>query len=1155
MKTVEELLSELAQKKIVLYTEGEALKVNAPKGAMTAELAASIKQHKQELVRFLARAGEKEEVIAVVSRDQDIPVSFAQQRLWFLDQLEEDSATYNVPLINHISGNFNIEAMKAALSAIVRRHEVLRTSFQLKEQGPVQIIHQNYELAIETSDLQELFSTGEDFFQLSEDHPGRKRLMELVVEQAWTPFDLATGPIWRVNLYLLSPTALVLLVNMHHIVADAWSMEVVMNEFQILYKAFSNNEPDPLEPLPIQYADYAVWLRNWLKGERLQQQQEYWRKRLKGHPPLLELPTDHPRPAVQDFSGTMQLVSLPKELSDRLDAFSKQEGVTMFMTLMAAFNVLLARLSGQEDIAVGSPIANRERLEIERLVGYFSNTFVLRTHVPADTGFRNLLAEVSRYTREAYDHQDLPFEHLVDVLATERSLSYSPIFQAMFTLREITHQPNTIDSEMVMRRIHPGATTSKFDITLNLTQSSDGISGFFEYATPLFEAETIERWFNYYTTILEAVLAEPDRGIGSLDIMGETERNRVLFDHNKTETAYPQAACIHQHFEEQATKTPDRVAVIYDAMEGQPGNRVESLTFDGLNRRANQLAHVLTERGIGPDKRVGLCLERSLDMVVGMLAILKAGGAYVPLDPAYPADRLAYMVDDADVTLMLTSPQLAKGFPERVEPLFITDDLLAGKPETNIDSGVTSDNLLYVIYTSGSTGQPKGIALSHEALVNLILWHLDDLSEPGGVLQFASMSFDASYHEIFAAWNAGNPLLLVPEELRYDFTRLPQVLAHHQIRKTILPVVVLQQWAEMFPDGTPLLEGLRDVITTGEQLQVTRPIVQLFGKIKDARLHNHYGPAETHVVTAYSFGSDPREWRYHAPIGHPIANTQIHILDDYFQPTPQGVKGHLYIGGTNLARGYLARPGMTAGKFVPNPFGKPGSRLYQTGDLARYLEGGNIEFLGRADHMIKIRGFRVEPGEVEAVLTADERVNRAIVLVRGETAQDKRLVAYVVPEGKLPNAAEVLRNAVAHQLPEYMVPSAFVVLDEMPLSPTGKVDRKALPAPDFSAMSEEEIVPPRNEVEEKLLTIWAPILELDPGKIGVHHNFFSLGGHSLSATRVMSRVRLDFGIEIPLRDLFISPTIAGLGEEVQNRLWLQAPDDNEINDDMYEEAL
>ncbi|MCA1991121.1 MAG: amino acid adenylation domain-containing protein, partial [Coleofasciculus sp. S288] len=905
------------------------------------------------------------------------PLSYAQQRLWFLNQFEANSSVYNLSFPVRLTGALNVTVLEQSLQEIVRRHEALRTTFITVEGEPVQAIAPTVTLALPVVDLRELSEVERE-----------AEVFKLANEEAQRPFDLAQGSLLRTTLLHLSQTEYVFLLTMHHIVSDGWSLGVFVRELAALYEALSQGNPSPLPELSLQYADFAVWQREWLQGESLEAQLNYWKQQLRGSPPVLEFPTDRPRRPVQTFRGSTQSLRLSKALTEALKALSQQEEVTLFMTLLAAFATLLSRYSGQDDICIGSPIANRNRREVEPIIGFFVNTLALRIPLQEDPPFSELLARIKQVTLESYAHQDLPFEQLVEALQPERNLSYSPLFQVMFVLQNAPMGKLELPG-LTIAPLDVESATTKFDLTLSMSETQQGLIGRLEYNADLFEATTIARMLGHFQTLLEAIAqgaapeaiaANPQQRISQLSLLTAAERHHLLVEWNNTKTEYPQDQCIHQLFEAQVERTPDRVAVVFEDQQ---------LTYQELNHRANQLAHHLRSLGVGPEVLVGICVERSLLMAIGVLGILKAGGAYVPLDPVYPKERLAFMLADTQAPVLLTQAQLVEKLPEHRARVICLDqdwENIACESQENPASGTNPDNLAYAIHTSGSTGKPKGIGLSHRPLVNLLQWHYSSLCRGARTLQFASLSFDASFHEMFATWGTGGTLFILPEALRMDVVGLGRFLFEQAIEKAILPVVVLQQLAESVGEAgmarlqTEHLSHLRELTTTGEQLQITQPIVKLFGFLKHCSLHNHYGPSETHVVTALTLGKNPEDWPSHPPIGTPIANTQIYIVDRHFNPVPVGVTGELYIGGVSLARGYINRPDLTAEKFIPNPFSdEPGARLYKTGDLARFLPDGNIEYLGRIDHQVKLRGFRIELGEIEAVLSQHPMVWEALV--------------------------------------------------------------------------------------------------------------------------------------------------------------------------------
>ena len=858
---------------------------------------------------------------------------------------------------------------------------------------------------------------------------------------------------------MFSGTEQVLNVCMHHVVSDGWSIGVLVSELTALYNAYSQGSASPLLPLPIQYADFAIWQRQWLAGEILQSQLSYWVEQLQDAPTFLPLPTDRPRRAVQTFAGSYVEFGLSVELTQRLTKLSQEQGVTLFMTLLAAFDILLYRYTGQADILVGSPIANRERSEIEGLIGFFVNTLVLRTDVSDDPSFKELLPRVRSMALDAYAHQDLPFEMLVESLQPERELSHTPLFQVMFVLQNAPMSSVELTG-LTVSSLPVESATAKFDITLVIENTHTGLVGWWEYNTDLFDSSTIERMTGHFVTLLEAIVTNPQEKISSLTLLTESESRQLLVEWNETQTDYPQDKCISELFEEQVERTPDAVAVIYENQQ---------LTYQELNCRANQLAHYLQSLGVSADVLVGICVEPSLEMVVGLLGILKAGGAYVPLDPKYPTERLRYMLENAPARVLLTQQHLVEKLPEHHAQLFFLDtewQLISQWSQENLMCGVQGNNLGYVIYTSGSTGKPKGVAMNQFALCNLMLWQLENttISQEVKTLQFAPVSFDVSFHEMFSTWFSGGALLLIPEKLRWEPLALLGLLTEQAVERVFLPVVGLQQLAEVAVGSESVTSNLREIITTGEQLQMTPAICNWLSQLSDCTLHNHYGPSESHVVTTFTLSHSANSWSLLPPIGRPIANTQIYILDQYLQPVPVGVPGELYIGGACLARGYFNRPELTLEKFIPNPFGgsnRAGERLYKTGDLARYLPSGNIEYLGRIDNQVKIRGFRIELAEIETVLSQHEDVQVSVVIAREDNPGNKRLIAYIVPQPEQTPTISKLRQFLKTKLPEYMVPSAIVILESLPLTPNNKVDKRALPSPDLSSELSGLYVAPR----------------------------------------------------------------------------------------------
>ena len=1037
-----------------------------------------------------------------VPRDSDLPLSFAQQRLWFLYQWEPDSPAYNIPAAFHLQGPLVVAALEQSLNEVIRRHEALRTTFVAVEGQAIQVIAPTLATVLPVVDLQTL------------PEPEREALVQqLVIEEAQQPFDLARVPLVRATLLRLSEEEHIFLLTMHHIVSDVWSIEVFNREVAVLYEALSAGRPSPLPELPIQYMDFVHWQRDWLQEEVLEAQLAYWRRQLGGSLPM-ELPTDRPRPAVQAFRGVTQSLALSNALTEALKALSHQEGVTLFVTLLAAFKTLLYRYTGQGDISVGSPVANRNRAEIEGLIGFFVNTLVLGTDLGDNPSFRELLGRVRGVTLEAYAHQDLPFEMLVEELEPERDLSRSPLFQVMFILHDTPTQALALP-DLTMNPMKVESKTAQFDLTLSMEETEQGLRGTLEYNTDLFDAATITRMAGHLQTLLEGIVANPDQRLRDLPLLTEAERCRLLVEWNDTEEDYPQDKCIHHSFEDQVERTPDTVAVVFED---------QHLTYRELNWRANQLAHCLRMLGVGPETLVGVCLERSLEMVVGLLGILKAGGAYVPLDPKYPQERVAFMLADTQAPVLLTQQRLMQDLPEHSATTVCLDthwDRIAQSSPDNPVNRATPQNLAYVIYTSGSTGTPKGVAIEHRSTVALIQWAVDLFgAEPfTGTLASTSICFDLSIFELFVPLSCAGKVILVKDALH-----LPHVPTDQEVT---LVNTVPSAITELLRLGN-LPSSVHTVNLAGEPLK-KQLVQQIYSQETVQYVFDLYGPSEDTTYSTFARRSPAGPYT----IGRPIANTHVYLLDPHLKPVPIGVPGELCLGGAGLARGYLNRPKPTADSFIPNPFNEePGARLYKTGDLARYLPDGNIEFLGRMDHQVKIRGFRIELGEIETVLAQHSVVRETAVLAREDTPGDKRLVAYVVPHEDQKLSVTELRRFLKEKLPEHMVPSVFVTLEALPLTPNGKVNRRALPAPEWVRPElESAFVAPRTPIEQMLAGTWTQVLGIE--QIGVHDSFFELGGQSLLATQVISRLRDAFQVEVPLQDLFKAPTVIGLAERIE----------------------
>ncbi|MEH2094385.1 non-ribosomal peptide synthetase [Nostoc sp.] len=1036
-----------------------------------------------------------------------VPLSFAQERLWFLHKLNPDSAFYNEHGAIQLQGVLDIGILEQCLRELVSRHESLRTTFDTVAGQPVQVIAASMDVPLSVVNLSELPQAAQ-----------KLEILRLSAEHRLPSFNFVQGPLLRWMLVQLGKEDYVLLLTMHHIIIDGWSLGVMFRELAALYAAFSQGKPAPLPEMPLEYGDFAIWQREWLQGKVLESQLTYWKQQLSNYPPVLQLPTDYPRPSVQSFRGARQHFSLGANLTQALKDLNKQENLTLFITLLAAFKTLLYRYTSVEKIVIGSPIANRNRdKNTEGIVGFFANTIAMQTDFSGNPTFRELLSRVRQMVLEAQTYQDLPFEQLVKELQPHRDLSHSPIFQVVFLLQnELTSALSALEVLGLKTSLwETDTSTAKFDLTLAVRETDGKLIGAWEYNTDLFAPSTIAKMANHFQTLLTAIVLNPDQHLHDLPLLTIPEKQQLL-EWNQTQVNYPQDLCIHQVFEQWVQKNPNAVAVVF---------KDEQLTYRELNSRANQLAHHLQRLGVGPEVLVGICVERSLEMIVGLLGILKAGGAYVPLDSAYPQERLAYMLSDSQVKVLLTTDKLAANLPEHEASVVYLDREISRESEENLVSGVKPENLAYLIYTSGSTGKPKGVLIAHQGLCNLAQAQIDsfDVQPNSRVLQFASFSFDAAVWEIFMALGSGARIVLgTPEEL-LPGSALLKLLDEQAITHVTLPPSALA----VLPNKE--LPALQIIIVAGEACGSDLVVQWSNGR----RFFNAYGPTESTVCATIAESTPDIS---QLPIGRPIANTQVYILDEYLQRVPVGVAGELHIGGVGIARGYLNRPELTADKFIRNPFSdKFGDRLYKTGDRARYLPDGNIEFLGRIDHQIKIRGYRIELGEIEAVLVTHPKIKETLVLAREDKLGEKRLLAYVVADQKTSeifNQEKVvtiseLRNFLQEKLPEYMMPSAFVFLERMPLTPNGKIDHRALPVPE-SRQLETPYIRPQTQAERLITNIWQQLLQIE--KVGVEDNFFHLGGHSLLIVKLQVELNEIFDKEIPIVELFKYPTIKSLAE-------------------------
>ncbi len=1063
--------------------------------------------------------------IRSVPRDKVLPLSFGQQRLWFLDQFEPGSPLYNNPAMVRLRGRLDVGALERSLNRILRRHEILRTAFTAEGGRPVQTVLPDLTLPVPLVDLRHV---------PVEDHEAE--VARRAQAEAIAPFDLSRPPLLRVTLLRLEDEEHVVLLTMHHIVSDGWSVQVMVQEMAVLYAAFVRGAPAPLPALPVQYADFAHWQRGWLQGEVLETQLGYWRRQLAGLPAMLELPIARPRPPVQTFRGANVEFDISPDLARRLSALAKAEDATPFMVLLAAFQTLLHRYTGQGDIPVGTPIANRNRAETEGLIGFFVNTLVLRADFADDPSFRALIRQVRETAMEAYAHQDLPFETLVEALAPERDLSHTPLFQIMFNLQIATDATHDL-AGLTLTPSPVDSGTAKFDITLFMEERGGGLHGLVNFNTDLFDADAIVRMMAHFRVLLDDLATDPDRPVSELALVPAEERRLLLEQWPGTHRDMgAEVHGIHERIQTQVSYTPDAVAVVG---EGSDGETVR-LTYRELNRRANQVAHRLRALDVAPGVSVGLGCVRTPDMIVGLLGILKAGGVYLPLDPALPTERLRYMLEDARARIVLTTAGLAPRFPDDATRLCLDADAesLAGELDTDPTGGAGVDDPAYIIYTSGSTGLPKGVRVSHRALANhlrTIRAHYQ-LGPSDRVLQFASLSFDASLEQILPALAVGARLVLrgdeVPSPAAFD-----RMVVDGGLTVVNVPPAFWRQWVrEAARVEEPDYGHLRLVIVGGDAMPADEVATWFASPLGGVRLLNAYGPTET-TITATTCQVEPADAVGGlVPIGRPLPNRRAYVLDRRGEPVPIGVLGELYLGGDGLAEGYLNRPEVTEERFVPDPFGEPGERLYRTGDLARYLPDGRLAFAGRADQQVKVRGFRIELGEIETALSEHPAVREAAVAALDRGRDDVRLVAYVVGRGNgHATTGEELRAFLGTRLPDYMVPPLFVPLETLPRTAGGKVDRRALPAPDADAVSARaDYVAPRSEVEEELARLWGEVLGVE--RVGIHDGFFALGGHSLLATQLVSRVRDAFGVELPLRRLFETPTVAALGVLIAQEL-------------------
>ncbi|MEK6278966.1 MAG: amino acid adenylation domain-containing protein [Acidobacteriota bacterium] len=1067
------------------------------------------------LLQKIRRGAASRQVSSIPRRvtHETSPLSFAQQRLWFLDQLEPGKSYYNLSFALKLDCLLDLSALEASVNEIIRRHEILRVTFTTIAGEPVQVFAPELRLRLSMTDLSKL-----------PEEERKRQIRELAGAEAQKPFNLSTGPLLRLLLLQTGEQEYLLLPTFHHIICDGWSIGIFTDELRALYEAYSSGRPSPLPELPIQYADYTLWQRERLQGELLQQQISYWKQQLRGAPPVLELPTDFSRSAEQQVRSASHIIMLPRSLSDSLKRFSRQEDVTLFMTLLAAFKLLLSRYSGQQDIMVGSSIANRTRAEIERPIGFFVNTLVLRTDFSGQPSFRELVKRVKSVAMDAYAHQDLPFEKLVEELQPERSLGHTPLFQVLFALQNQTRlstKPATI--RMVPPDFESGA--AKFDLTFVMIDTDQGLRARMEYNAALFKAETIQNMLESFQTLLGSAISDRDRPVHSLPILNPAERRRLLFG-NSLRREHSSKQCIHQVFAEQATRTPEREALVFEN---------ESLRFAELNRRSNRLAHHLERLGVGPDVVVGLCCERSLELVVGLLGILKAGGAYLPLDPATPAERLSFMLADTQAKVLLTSSEVVTGLPDSEARVICLDTdwnrIASESPEDPLNRA-SEENLAYMIFTSGSTGRPKGVAIEHRQLRNYVHSVSDklDLPFPANYALVSTLAADLGHTMLFPSLCRGGTLHLISRDLATDPEGLADYFQEHEIDCL---KIVPSHLATLMMSARPERVLPRRRLVLGGEASTPDLIATVRKLAPECRIFNHYGPTETTVGVLTNELDEPVT-SASVPLGTPLANTQVYILDSTLEPVPVGIKGEIYIGGEGVGRGYSDLPDVTAEKFVPDPIGeRAGARLYRTGDLGHYLHSGKIEFLGRVDHQVKYHGYRIELDEISKALQRHEQIRDGVVKLVKDKEGAEVLVAYYVSRQEIEFSE--IRSKLKESIMEETLPTVFVHLRKLPLTLNGKINDAALPSWDEHRLKTQRVyVPPRTLTEEAVSEIWCRLLRLQC--VGVHDNFFESGGHSLLATRLVSHLRETFQVSLPLRRVFETPTVEGLANNIAD-LW------------------
>ncbi|NCR39475.1 MAG: amino acid adenylation domain-containing protein [Microcystis aeruginosa W13-11] len=1107
------LMGQLRQLGCRISADGDKLRIRKTKNDIPAELIQQIKTNKTEILAFLNTAKDQ-----AVTSQKDIPklpknalkrLSFAQQRLWFLGQMENSNATYNMPICLQLEGKLNINALSESLTYVINRHESLRMYFPTVE-GQPQIRIKKIE-NLNVLSLQDLSNL---------DQPTQSVTVQtLINNHVQEPFNLKTGPLFKAKLLQLKDNQFILLLNMHHISSDGWSMGIFIRELRHAYLAFSQGQKPTLDPLPIQYSDFATWQRNWLQGEVLETQINYWKKQLKDAPPRLELPTDYPRPPIQSYEGAHYSHTLTPELTEQLNILSQQEGVSLYMLLLAVFNLLLSRYSRQNDLCVGSPIANRPHRQTEGLIGFFANTLVLRNQITPEQSFQEFLQQTRQTCLDAYQHQDIPFEFLVEQLKPVRSLSYNPIFQVIFAVEN--NDSEALDlPELKIEWLDSSYPFAKFDLSLLALESDGQLNCTWEYETDLFEAITIQRMAEHWEILLQQIVTNPQQTISTLSWLTKADQKQLEL-WNQTNTNYPQDKTLVDLFEEQVKSHPNRIALLFEK---------QSLTYQELNQKANQLAHYLRENyQIEPNSLIGICIEPSLEMIIGLLCILKLGSTYVPIDSNYPESRINYIISDSKISILLTQSIIEDKLSSQAKNLdhlicldkCDCDFELRSKDNLSIEN--QPNDLAYIIYTSGSTGKPKGVAVNHQAINRLVLkTNYIQITPEDRVAQAANIAFDAATFEIWGALLNGAKLVIIPKSILLSPSKFAASLQSQQVSILFLTTALFNQLAALVPEA---FSSLRYLLFGGEAVD-PKWVQEVLDKGSPQNLLHVYGPTENTTFSSWYLVEKSPKTTMTIPIGKPISNTRIYILDQYLQPVPVGIPGELCIAGVGLAIAYLNRPDLTDEKFIEvNLWGKT-ERVYKTGDLAKWGNDGNIEFLGRIDHQIKLRGFRIELGEIESALLEYPVVKEAIVNLH-KTENNQQLVAYITGE-QIDDLPQQLKQHLKTYLPDYMIPKEIIKLDEFPLTPNGKIDRQALPLPNHEFQSLYEA--PRNKIEQQLTEIWSLMLECK--KISIHDNFFDLGGHSILAIKLLNQIQKNLNQELSLTSLFQNPTIAQLAQQL-----------------------